>query len=229
MRQIQKNPEPSELTEWKAQYRGDPNFGYDLMRGSPDVCDEVERSLLREQGNLDAYTEQRIWRDTSHVEHLKPQSRCTPLEEVDYRSNLVACYPEPNHGARLPYGAHEKDNWPGAEEEYLFVSPLDENCEHRFTYTLSGDIEPSNEDDQAASETINQLKLDCLELRRYRRGAIDGVLGEDNSLSYRDARVRLRNLEGEDGSERTPFCTTVKQALEKHIQRLEYIKQSNQG
>ena len=34
MRWIQKSPEPLALTEWRARYSGDINFGYDLLRSA---------------------------------------------------------------------------------------------------------------------------------------------------------------------------------------------------
>lgn len=242
MRPIQKNPEPTELEQWRAQYNTDINFGYDLMRRDDAVCDAVERSLLEEQGKVGAYTEQRISRDDSHIEHLKPQTYCDSPEEVRYR-NLVLCYPGPNQPFDHPsthrspaganeseicegrdgeYGAREKDDWPSPSEEHLFVSPLDDSFKQRFTFTGRGCMYPDSDSDVAAQRTIEELNLNHKTLKRYRKEEMDAV----DELGYREAKRRLEKLQDEDQGERTPFGAAIEYALKKHIQRLEYISQS---
>lgn len=242
MRPIQKNPEPTELEEWRARYNADINFGYELMRQDDAVCDAVERSLLEEQGKVDAYTEQRISRDDSHIEHLRPQAYCTDSEEVNYQ-NLVLCYPgpdqafdHPSHYRHSPstdepeickgrngeYGAREKDNWPPPSEEHLFVSPLNDSCDERFTFTRRGCMYPDSDSDEAARRTIVELNLNHKTLKRYRKSAMEAV----DDLGYRDAKRRLRKLQDENQGERTPFGAAIEYALRKHIRRLEAIRQN---
>ena len=242
MRPIQKNPEPSELEQWRTQYNTDINFGYELMRQDDAVCDAVERSLLEEQGRVDAYTEQRLRSETSHIEHLKPQTHCDPIEEVQY-GNLVLCYPGPGQAFDHPsqhvsstsldepeicegrdgeYGAREKDDWPAPSEEYLFVSPLDDSCEERFTFTRRGCMYPSSDDDEAAQTTIKELNLNHKTLKRYRKRAMEAI----DDLEYREAKLQLRTLEDTNTEERRPFGAAIKYALEKHIRRLEAIRQN---
>lgn len=221
MKQIQKAPEPTDLTEWRAQYNTDPNFGYGLL--SSTLRATIKEALLDEQGRIDAYTEQRIRYDSSHIEHLKAQTYCTPDEEVSY-PNMVACYPAPNPDDDVPYGAVKKGDWPNPKEEYLFVSPLSKDCEQRFSYSEDGSVEASSANDRAAEETIRQLGLNHKTLRTYRKSAVRGTLGEAYTLSSRDAKVRLRKLKRENSSAITPFHSAITQALEAHIQRLEYIR-----
>src|SRR5688500_18208099 len=111
MRWIRKSREPSQLTRWRARYKNDPNFDYDLLRISTDVIAAIEASLLSEQGWLCAYTGCRIEDGTFHIEHIFPQDHCTKLEAVTYR-NMLACFPRPNWGHKAPYGADQKGNWP---------------------------------------------------------------------------------------------------------------------
>ena len=224
MKQIQKAPEPTDLTEWRNQYSNDPNFGYRLIDSSLRAT--IKQALLDEQDRIDAYTEQRIWEDSSHIEHLKAQTHCTPDEEVSY-TNMVACYPKPNTKSETLYGAVYKGAWPPSRDEALFVSSLSNHCEQRFRYNEDGSVEAASTNDTAAKTTIEKLNLNHKILCRYRRSAVEGTLGEDYSMTYRDAKVRLRRLKKERSSEITPFYSAIKQALEDHIQRLEYIRQQS--
>lgn len=224
MRQIQKSQEPNDLAEWRSKHSSDPNFGYDLL--DSDLRATIKRGLLDEQGRIDAYTEQRIREDSSHIEHLKAQAHCTGTEEVRY-TNMVACYPAPNSVTDESYGAIAKGAWPAPAEDYLFVSPLTNGCERRFNYREDGLVEPASTNDLAAQTTIERLNLNTMKLRRYRREAVQGTLGNNFTLSRRDAKVRLRGLRQEIGREITPFYSAIKQGLEAYIQRLKNIHQQN--
>lgn len=222
MRWIQKHPEPNALTEWRARYRSDINFGYNLLRSSPDVVRTVTEALLGEQGWLCAYTGIRIDPNRCHIEHLKAQAHCSPEETVFY-GNMVACYPSPNPLRKTPYGAEQKANWPYPSEQHLFLSPLDPSCEARFVFNLRGEIHGRQADDQAAKMTIEKIRLDHRELVAFRKAAIQGTLGKRNSLSLKDARRRLNSLRSHQEGQREPFCFVLVQALQKHIGRLEAI------
>ena len=225
MRWIQKLPEPDALTEWRARYSSDINFGYDLLRSSQETIRTVTDALLREQGWLCAYTGRRIDTGTCHIEHLKAQTHCSPEETVAY-SNMVACYPSPNPERRTPYGAERKGSWPSPSEQHLFVSPLDQTCEERFTFKLRGNMEARANNDQAAKTTIEKIRLDHGELVAFRKAAIQGTLGKRNNLSLKDARRRLNSLHSHQEGRREPFCFVLVQALRKHIGRLEAIAQT---
>ncbi len=224
MKWIRKNTEPRELSEWRARYRSDINFGYALMRGSHNVVAAVTNSLLLEQGWLCAYTGLRIELDSCHIEHIKSQIHCVPSETVAY-NNMGACFPRPNPESETPYGAEKKGSWPPPSEQHLFVSPLDQSCEMRFLFNLRGEIR-SRDDDQAAKTTIEKLGLDHSELESYRKSAIQGALGKTNNLRIKDARKQLRRLNSQQNGRLKPFCFVLVQALEKHIRRLEFIAES---
>lgn len=228
MRQIRKNPEPTVLAEWRARYQSDINFGYGLL---PDeVRKAVIDSLLSEQGWLCAYTGRRVGKDGCHIEHLKPQTHCERGEDVAF-SNLVACHPAPNTG-EAPYGAHPKQDWPPPTERWLFVSPLDDNCEGRFEFNLRGEIGAANPNDRAAETTIAKLKLDHSALTQIRKEAIDATLMKFGhgpaSLPLTNARQRLAGLENveQPNVRLEAFCFALKQALRKHIARLEAIRKN---
>ena len=223
MRWIRKQrPEPHALTQWRARYSSDINFGYDLLRGSQDTIRTVTDALLREQGWLCAYTGRRIDTSSCHIEHLKAQTHCSPGETVSY-TNIVACYPSPNPKRKTPYGAEQKGSWPCPSEQHLFVSPLDRTCEERFRFNLRGEIREQEENDQAAKTTIEKIGLDHRELVARRKATIQGTLGKSNNLSLKDARKRLNSLRSHQEGQREPFCFVLIQALRKHIVRLESI------
>jgi len=224
MRWIKKKREPRKLVEWRSRYRGDINFGYSLLRGSHDVIEVINRSLLNEQGHLCAYTGRRIRVGNFHIEHLNAQEHCQNGEDIAY-DNIVACYPEPNHPDEVQYGARKKGSWPHPDQRHLFLSPLDRTCEKRFTFNLRGKVS-AIEEDEASLATISQLNLNDVELIQMRKEAINGVLGIEHNLRLSDARKRLKSLEQATGDVLEPFCFVLLQALRKHIRRLEHIRSS---
>lgn len=189
------------------------------------------QSLLEEQGWLCAYTGLRIQEDErkgpdAHIEHLKAQEHCGYGEDVEY-SNMVACYPRPNYKVEPPYGAVPKKNWPDYSDQSqvaLFVSPLSNGCESRFSFAASGKISASSPTDAAAVATIQRLRLDHEELTAYRKAAIRATLSPNNkpfSLSVASAQLRLDGLRRSErsGAKLEQFCFVLRQALERHIER----------
>ena len=217
MRQIQKKNEPKRLTEWRIRYKAGPNFNYKLMRGDAAVTREVEESLLDEQGALCAYTGRAIDKDAFHVEHLKPQTHCGKGEDVDYK-NMVACYPSSKATVEAPYGAHQKKSFPSPAETHLFVSPLDANCESRFRFSYSGKVAPKNDGDEAASTTIEKLKLNHLDLVKMRKAAIQGLLQpRGEMLNKHKARRVLSKFQQHSSGKLQEFQFVLVQVLINHL------------
>jgi uncharacterized protein (TIGR02646 family) len=231
MRHIQKKSEPQSLTHWRAAYQNDPNFGYRLIEA--DLRGEIREALVAEQGGLCAYTGRQIDEASCHIEHPKPQVHCINGEDASF-ANMLACVPAPN-APGLKYGAHKKGAWPDATEEALFVSPLRPGCGTRFSFTFRGEIRPSNPADDAAAETIRRLGLDHPILNQLRKAAIDGTLGVHGkgpaSLDLRRARKRITSLSSAEQSNSLleQFSFVLQQALEKHIRRLQAIRESRRG
>ena len=228
MRHIQKRNEPQSLTQWRAAYQNDPNFGYLLIEAS--LRREIRQALVAEQGGLCAYTGRRINEASCHIEHPKPQAHCMNGEDVSF-ANMLSCVPAPN-APGLPYGAHKKGAWPDATEEALFVSPLRPGCEERFSFTLNGEIKSSDPADAAATKTIDQLGLNHALMQQFRRAAVEATLGIRGrghaSLDLHSARARLNGLRAaeQNRSPLEPFCFVLKQALQRHITRVEAIRKS---
>ena len=180
MRRIVKTHAPLDLTQWRKENKNSNHSYTDL---SPAVYESLKKKLLREQGYLCAYTGTFISYDSSHIEHLKPQSKCDDWEDVEYR-NVVACFPADGGDVTYGYGAPVKGKW---WDDTLFVSPLSAGCEQRFRFVWSGHIHPCPSNHVGAIETIKAIALDHDTLRKLRKKRIDGdvaILFRTHNLKY---------------------------------------------
>lgn len=119
---------------------------------------------------------------SAHNEHLKPQSVCKAElkaagktygvdvgEDMDHR-NIVAALLVSGAGKKVTkdplFGASHRENDP------VPILPTDATCEQRFTFDLSGGIQPATAGDQAAVDTIAALNLSHKALSRWRAVAV---------------------------------------------------------
>ena len=220
MKYIQKGSTPQELTDW---FEDQPvvdgqriNCGYGDMPS--DVKDVVKQQLLEEQGGLCCYTGMRVDAQNSHVEHFKPQSRCEEHEDVCY-TNLLAAYPGTTTH-RCLFGARAKDNW---YDKNLLVSPLHQSCETKFLFKQFGEIVPRDNEDAAAVETIERLRLNDSYLEEMRRSRIEEALFPDDLFLRKDEIQRLvqrldrRNLNGQF----LAFCFVIKDVAQDILRKAE--------
>ncbi len=211
MKRIEKGSNPAELVKW-VKIQGEINCRYSNLPS--DIRAIVKQRLLEEQGQICAYTGQRISDKHSHIEHLKPQSRYySNHEDVDY-TNLIAAFPG-GDAPRCAYGAHCKSDW---YEEDSFISPLSANCEVMFQFNLKGEIQAVN-DHPAAETTIQRLNLTHASLTEMRQQAIETLLFE-SELSLKQAETLLAKIYERDSKGHfRPFCFVLKQACEEYIRR----------
>jgi len=177
----------------------------------------LKKQLFKEQGYLCAYTGRRVDGANSHVEHIKPQTKCEGLEDVDYH-NMLACFPNSGGDKSYGYGAPVKNSgW----DEKFFVSPCSEDCERRFKHSWKGKMSAADHSDKGAKYTINLIALDHNSLTDMRRKAIMGFFGfspKAKALSTDEAKLLLRKIDTPDSSGRLrPFCFVLKQLLPKFI------------
>jgi len=229
MRKIDKGKQPPSLRQWCAKHQSDINYGYELIPSA--IRDSVKDELLREQGWICAYSGRAISRQSSHIEHLKPQTPWKSQKgmDVDY-ANIVACWPEPGYQPEPPYGARFKGDWPAPGQEGLFVSPLRAGCEDRFLFSYQGEIKTKS-GDKAAAMTVQKLGLAGRLLTDLRKQAVVSVIGKTRSMKLADAKLRLKTLldaekELKSGADihLDPYCFALKQVLRKHIRTLESIR-----
>lgn len=165
MRRIIKLSEPESLILWKSQANENWQPCYSDLQNPQKR--ELHANLLEEQGSLCCYCGRSIDLGSSHIEHFRPQEIFENLE-LDYGNLHASCIRETEPGTPLHCGHHKK-NW---FEESLHISPLEEGCEQRFRYLLSGEIQAATEADIPAKTMIDVLALDIAYLNNRRGEAI---------------------------------------------------------
>jgi uncharacterized protein (TIGR02646 family) len=239
LKYIRKGARPLALRNWESANAGLPGVQYG-SHGFPRA--DVLGALITEQGSICAYTMLRIGADSSHVEHLKPQTVSRSegqLEETFDYKNMVACYPNsPNPGdAKVTFGAiHRGSTWNAKN----FITPLTQSCELRIRYHTDGHVRPRRSDDMAAQWTIGTLNLDDARLVELRRATIEAwglsLTAADPLSAAAAARTiptaERRNLEGM----LEPFCVAIKHAagdyvglLKKVATRAKYARNKRRG
>lgn len=227
MKNIRKGSQPLQLTKWRLINSAVPQ---NLIYGEGGFPSEVVRqSLLEEQFHLCAYTMRRLLtasecqklnRDTQfscHIEHLLPQCRKVPGEDIDYR-NMVACYPPSKSKAACDYGAHAKADFDPSKGG--FVSPLSQNAQDHFIFDESGQVRGSTKD---GSNTIKILNLSSSTLVHDRAAIIRGFLKPNGKkLSAQNARrLAQQILQPDDQLRLPPYCVAVSHAALQFAEREE--------
>ncbi len=157
MKHIVKCPEPSSFQSWNKK---NPRADWDDF-SKTETYQELRECLINEQAMFCCYCEIALRQNSdAHIEHFKPKSKY-PAERFAY-NNLFACCEYKDSCGRKK-GSDYFDN---------LISPLDKNCQLRFTYTGNGMIIPSDEKDTLAKKTINLLALNCKRLRNQRQSII---------------------------------------------------------
>ncbi|MCP4107825.1 MAG: TIGR02646 family protein [Desulfobacteraceae bacterium] len=170
MKHVVKGDEPASFQHWKQQNR--PTTDWSDFSGT-EVYQELKSTLIEQQGELCCYCEIALKQNTdAHVEHLKNRQNY-PRKKFDFQNLLASC--QHNYCC-----GHKKGNGYFAD----MVSPLNADCQSRFTYTGNGKIIPSDEDDTSAQKTIELLALNCKRLRDQRESIIKNL---DDTLRTTDA------------------------------------------
>jgi uncharacterized protein (TIGR02646 family) len=176
VRHICKNPEPpSVLKSLTVSTYKDLNKSEEGKKARADL----RKMLSQEQGYICCYCCRTLDSNDSHIEHLRPQKPYDHLT-LEYNNLLVSCQGKlPNNEPR--HCGMAKDAW---FDEDLMVSPLSEDCEDCFEYSLAGEILPTKNVNRsrAAQKTIDRLQLNIRNLRDLREAAIIPYLEEDLSI-----------------------------------------------
>lgn len=227
MKNITKTAQPRELIQWKADNAATPQ---NLVYGGGDFpAAAVRQALLAEQWHLCAYTLRHLktWaqcqadgndtRASCHIEHLLPQSRRVPGEDIDYR-NMVACYPPSQSALACDFGAHAKADFDPSRGG--FVSPLSPAAEAQFLFDERGSVAGRTAD---GHQTIDLLKLNHPTLVNDRAASIKGYLHPRGKKLTAQAARRLAQLIMQPDAQRClpAYCTAVAQAALLHAEREE--------
>jgi len=201
-----------------------------------DVHEELHNILLEDQGFLCCYTGLRIDRQTSHIEHLKPQSisKKDPQDHDDVSySNMLAAYPKPKSLPKTkpcPFGAEFRG------DKELAVSPLSPECERKFIFDVEGGIESANADqnDQIddANQTIAALNLNHELLVEMRKAAIDAFFYSDDSVitPSKIEKIISQGICIKDGKGRYPkFCFVIEKVAPLMLEKSKGEKKRKQA
>lgn len=191
MKHVQKGNEPREFSRWKALANEDWQPTFDDLSGN--IKKAVKNALMQEQGYLCCYCECRIDVDDSHIEHFRPQS-LADVDPLDFSNLLCSCQNQLLKGVPRHCG-NGKGDW---FDHALLVSPFDADCENRFAFTGDGKIQPRDDTDIGATETIKHLGLNLPKLRAMRASVIEPFLEE--SLSDDDLQQFVSGYLHQDNS-----------------------------
>lgn len=224
MKYIRKAAVPQGYTRWCRSV-----VGTDKSRWS-ELPREVKRPLLEglisEQGHLCAYTMRRIEGSSSHIEHIKPQSRCRaelPGSDLDYH-NIVACFPAEGMPSKFRYGAQKKGNW-WEHDGVEFLSPLQPQCEQRLRFDLTGKVVAVDRH-AAANTTIKVLDLNHKSLIDDRKRVIaEFIYGHNgcNPLSQSNAQRLSKTICDLQHGQFYEYCVAIKDALSEHLKTIQKI------
>jgi len=213
---INKGEEPESFKTWKALARTTPNWGYIYLQ-NPEKR-ELHEVLIREQGYICCYCGMRIIRESSHIEHLKPQSTTNPDLTLEYTNLLASCQRDREPKKPIHCGI-AKDDW---HDEDLMVSPLQPNCEDFFIYADDGQILATDalEKKAAATTTIDRLCLNIPKLIAIRKEVIQNLLAdiEIGELTDEERQKLVQGFEQPDANGRyEEFCAAIAYILNQYF------------
>ena len=160
---IIKEDEPDFLLEFK---RKNPKGTYDSKEFQP-YRSELTKFLLKEQKGICAYCCGRIKNGNVHNEHIEPRhpGTFTSKRSLDYTNLVASC------NTLRTCGTKKENDY----DETRFVSPLNPDCEDKFTYYPNGTIEGD-------SYTIDLLNLNDYELREARKAVYKKLQGLNRDM-----------------------------------------------
>jgi len=228
MKKVRKGNQPKTYRDWRTKVAGTAKEDYREM--PKNIRADLLTALVAEQGGLCAYTMRKIDAEvSSHVEHIRPETLCrADLRGADLNyNNLLACYPKSGMKAGFRYGAHEKGDW-WENNGAAFVSPLDPNCEKRFSFDLDGNITAVANHANAVA-TISILALDHKSLTDDRKRVIrEYIYGEtgDAPLSRTNAfRAASSVCKANADGFFHEFCVAIRDALSEHLEDVRKLAQ----
>ena len=225
MIKIQKNREPAALT----QYRQLPFASYENMHGArtgrllpdgtaEDVYHVVLESLMREQGYICAYCMRRIPEKRGHpqstIEHIKPQSKCSAEEKLDYKNMLAVC-----SGNRNASSDDLKTCDARRGNQDLSLNPLKPDTIATIKYRANGRI---YSDIRSIDDELNKvLNLNCeaRALINLRKSALNALQKTIRAKGWEGNKTQYRHLldEYQQSGQKKEYVGILINWLQKHI------------
>ena len=177
---------------------------------------EIINKLLLSQKELCCYCENRIEKETSHIEHFKERSVYPELIFV-YSNHFLSC-----NGITIEVNnieascGHQKSNKNLSVDYDLLLCPS-ENNEALFSY-LDGIIKPSDKCSESEQEKVNYtiecLKLDSSNLKNQRIEQILLITEMIDGLDLEKQKELIEDLLDETQNKLAPFFSTIKDNFE---------------
>lgn len=152
---------------------------------------KLKEELLKEQKYICAYCCARIAAEDSHNEHIEPRhpQKGVSRRSPDYTNLVASCFGFQGEATCGPKKGNEYD-------ETKFVSPLNPECEEKFSYMPNGKI-------SGDVYTIDLLNLNSYKLRKAREAKYMERLPLDKET------IKMCYLD-ENGEKHEPFVNVVK-------------------
>lgn len=184
---IKKGTEPEWLVEFKRKH---PHANYDSKEFN-GYRKQLKEILIKEQKGLCAYCCGKITMDSSHNEHIEPRNPGTFVSKksLDYNNIVASCK---GFKGDETCGKHKKNVY----DEDKFISPLNPECEDKFTYYPDGIMDGDD-------YTTELLHLNSYELREARKAVYKQLL-------YFDKEMIEQIFLDESSEEREPFVNVAK-------------------
>lgn len=187
MKHVTKGVAPASLQFWKTT--ATPEWTPSYAELPQEEKRSLHNALLTEQGRVCCYCGRRIAADDSHIEHFRPQAMHPDLA-LAYENLHASCIRLTKPNEPLHCG-HAKS---GKFDEALHISPLDPDCEARFSYALNGETIATDPADSKVAYMTGLLKLNHASLSNRRRDAINRTFDPDFLVDASEADMaRLRD------------------------------------
>lgn len=171
MKHIDKNSEPTSFTAWKLNNNNCSwsNFSYPQSQYR-DVYLSLRKELITQQEKMCCYCEVALKQEfDAHIEHFKDRNNYS-TDIYKYENLLASCQNTNSCGHKKGTGYFNN-----------MVSPLDSDCQKKFTYTGAGKIIPIDENDSFGEKTIELLGLNCKRLKDRRKNLIKTLQSADSA------------------------------------------------
>lgn len=173
MRYIADREEPESFRDWvrRNSTANWSDFSASTHEEVKEIYKHLRETLISQQKQMCCYCEIKLVENTdAHVEHFIDKDSF-PQKRFQFDNLLASCQYNDSCG-------HKKGN------DYFegMISPLNENCQSKFTYTGNGKIIAVDETDKDAENTIILLDLNCKRLVDRRKSIITTLENSDKEF-----------------------------------------------
>jgi uncharacterized protein (TIGR02646 family) len=178
---------------------------------------ELKEDLIEEQGFICCYCNREITLDDATIEHFKEKGKQENFHlAFDYENLILSC----DGYEKIPRPRDTCCNISRIENEGLPLSPLQNNIENYFDFTIDGQIIGKTNEGQ---DVVKKLGLNISKLEALRKSAIRAILYENpfaEILEFRTKEEALKEkerLQQLENDKFEPFCTAITKVLENEI------------